>query len=907
MGQSLLSQDVAHRKDVSEVLKLISRRAYGQLGAKPMAVLPAIQAQRMAAGYPSTPAGAGMALCDVIAQQIDALQPNHGSEPQFEDRRWRPYLILKLCYLEGVPRDALASKLFIDRGTYNHEQARAIDMLAERIADLDNAKAAINITSSAVPTVVRRLPPLPPQQLLGRDQVLQHVIDRLIAGQKVAVYGLPGVGKSTLLSAVAHAPAIKNHFTGGVLWAALGMSGKPAAVLAEWALAMGVMPAHLGALNDVTALAQSVHVAIGEKRVLLVADDVWEIGTALALRVGGPSSAYLLSSRSPALAHDVAGDGALLLQELNAQDSLGMLFSFAPNVVQAFPDEATVLADACGGLPLSLALIGNRLRHVGHANQTRRIAREMAHLQDAAGRESLQLPELPLERQSGWPEQTHRTLDTVIGLSLSQVSEAAQSMLAALSVFPPKPSTFDETAAMLVGNAQEEVLDALVDAGLVMCDGASRYMLHQAIAEFGRTKLGQDVRPLQRLAEYYLAGDVPLDARDLGSALVAIDAASTTGANELLMRGTLKVAPYLERRGEYARALTLLKQAHDALAPSQLREQASLTLVMGLVHLKRGDYVSARLLLARSLAMARELNAPALVAEVLQYLAVIASDAAEYQTAQVHFDEALSIARNHGDVRREAELLFYMGVMCDQKSCYADAERFGQEGLAIAQRARLQEFVAAHVGGLGVLACKRGRLAEGMQQLQQALDQAEAVGFREGVSLFSFALGYAHASLQQLAPAKRHYLQGLSVAQTMGHSRSIVMLLAALGELSAREDDIVRGLAFCDEAVVIAHKMKHGHEISFALEQRASARTIAHNLDGAAADCHEAIKWAQRIQSPEREAFAWARLAGAYAAQHKLALASQAGFKSLSILRRIGFGVVQIAEYLARNGLRKLS
>ena len=293
-------------------------------------------------------------------------------------------------------------------------------------------------------------------------------------------------------------------------------------------------------------------------------------------------------------------------------------------------------------------------------------------------------------------------------------------------------------------------------------------------------------------------------------------------------------------------------------------------LALGFVQLKRGDYGLAREHLQHSLVIARQIDKPALVAELLQHLGTVANDTASYDKAHARYDESLRIARGHADWKRVTEVLFYQAVMHDQQSRFDEAERCGSEGLAIAQRVGHREFVAAHTGGLGVIACKRGQMSDGIEQVHEALALAQEIGFGEGVALFNFVLGYAYSSLKNVTQARRMYEQGLSVACRIGDSRSTIMLQSVLGELMAREGDTTNGLVATDDAVALARRARHGHELSFALEQRASVKVLVRDLDGAVSDCTEAITWAQRIHSTEREAFVLARLA-------LVCLAAQAG------------------------------
>jgi hypothetical protein len=95
------------------------------------------------------------------------------------------------------------------------------------------------------------------------------------------------VGKSTLAAVLAYHPSVLAHFTDGVLWAGLGPQGDAMSALTAWGAALGV---------DVTdqptpqQRSQAVRNAIGQKRLLLVIDDAWQVEPAQVLACGGPQA-----------------------------------------------------------------------------------------------------------------------------------------------------------------------------------------------------------------------------------------------------------------------------------------------------------------------------------------------------------------------------------------------------------------------------------------------------------------------------------------------------------------------------------------------------------------------------------------------------------------------------------------
>src|SRR5207249_7536299 len=98
-------------------------------------------------------------------------------------------------------------------------------------------------------------------------------------------------------------------------------------------------------------------------------------------------------------------------------------------------------------------------------------------------------PRGPAEISPGLPPETPLSLQTVINVSDQYLNEEARYTLRALSVFPHKPSTFSEEAALAICARPAEVLDALTDSGLLEVSGPGRYTLHQIITDYARLHL----------------------------------------------------------------------------------------------------------------------------------------------------------------------------------------------------------------------------------------------------------------------------------------------------------------------------------------------------------------------------------------------------------------------------------
>jgi hypothetical protein len=88
-----------------------------------------------------------------------------------------------------------------------------------------------------------------------------------------AIHGLAGIGKSTLVAAVAHRAETRSRFKDGVLWTTLGHEPDIMAALTAWIRALGD-----AVFQPITIDAASKHLRtlLQARTVLLVIDDAWQ-------------------------------------------------------------------------------------------------------------------------------------------------------------------------------------------------------------------------------------------------------------------------------------------------------------------------------------------------------------------------------------------------------------------------------------------------------------------------------------------------------------------------------------------------------------------------------------------------------------------------------------------------------
>ena len=340
--------------------------------------------------------------------------------------------------------------------------------------------------------------PVKPDPFMGRDELMGELIGQLTNGHNLALSaeGLPGVGKTTMAVALAYHPGILAHFGDGILWANLGTAPDVLSTLGRWAEALG---------GDVTHLAtapqrqQAVRDLIGQKRLLLILDDAWQLDAAQHLRCGGPYCVHLLTTRDKGIARRFAGNQHLTAVPPLADDPASQLLqSLAPLAWETDPAAVRRLAQAVGGLPLALELLGG---YLADPNAPERhyfpSARQTALAELTVPAQRLQLAAQRLGSQDG-----PISLQATIELSLADLPEATRTAFYALGAFAPKPATFSQEAALAVTQASERDLALWLERNLLAWEG-SQCTLHQTLADVAVSHLPPDAR--QRHWDHYLA------------------------------------------------------------------------------------------------------------------------------------------------------------------------------------------------------------------------------------------------------------------------------------------------------------------------------------------------------------------------------------------------------------------
>jgi tetratricopeptide (TPR) repeat protein len=422
-------------------------------------------------------------------------------------------------------------------------------------------------------------------------------------------------------------------------------------------------------------------------------------------------------------------------------------------------------------------------------------------------------PRGPVERHSSLPRDASLSLQSVFAVTDQQLDEHARAALYALSVFPPKPNSFSEEAALAVANCTAAALDTLYDAGLLESSVSGRYSLHQTIADYARSHL-KKTTPYERLISYFSnfveahKKDYALLEQESNLILAALEKAYELGNWTALVRCACAFAPFLLLRGMYAVAELHLQRAYDKAIVLEDSHAITTTLMyLGQIAQNQGNYALAENYYQEGLTLARQVEDLERISALLNDLGWVQWKRGEYSQAETSLEEGLILARQIGDSERIGGLLNVLGSVVANQGEYVRAEASLQESLMLARQIGDIEQTALVLINLGATVGEQGNYAQAEVYFQEGLALARQIGHREWTSALLSNLGEAEVALGNHIQAEIHFQEGLALARQIGHPEWISVLLANLGLVTRKQENYFQAELYLQEGLALARQI----------------------------------------------------------------------------------------------------
>ncbi len=207
------------------------------------------------------------------------------------------------------------------------------------------------------------VPYLPPNYM-ERPEYLDQLRAALLSNKTqthyIGLQGMGGLGKSVLAAALAKDEAVRAAFPDGIFWLRFTQDIDETYLLEQQAEILKIL-----APSQVTD--SSIHneerfsLALQGKRCLFIADDLWDSKHLRHFVFKGTDCRFLLTTRDAKVIEKTGAHKCELglLDEKQARAFLALSSGCAEN---ALPEEAAVILDECGSLPLAIAAIGSILK-----------------------------------------------------------------------------------------------------------------------------------------------------------------------------------------------------------------------------------------------------------------------------------------------------------------------------------------------------------------------------------------------------------------------------------------------------------------------------------------------------------------------------------------------------------------
>jgi tetratricopeptide (TPR) repeat protein len=622
---------------------------------------------------------------------------------------------------------------------------------------------------NAVP-VPAQLPP-DVEGFTGRDAELALLDSARSA--VVVVSGAPGVGKTALAVHWAHRVAAR--FPDGQLHVDLrgfdGVTGPrdPGDVVRLMLDALGVEHDRIPADPDARlALYRSL---TAQRRLLLVLDNARDTDQIRPLLPAGGAGRTVVTSRRR-LTAVVVGLGARPLElGLLAEPVAMELFRRRLGPREADPAHLAGIVDACGRLPLALALAAARVRLTGAP-----LAALAAELRQ------------PVSRLEALDDGERGGVRAVFSWSYAGLSPSAARLFRLLGLVAGPDITIAAAAALVgrPGPDARRALRELADAGLLAERASGRYAMHDLLRVYAG-ELARDTEPagerraaLTRLLDHYTHtayhADLVLNPARAPIPLALEDPAD--GARPEPLDDLKAALGWL--RGERETLLAAVRQAKEEGLDAQAW-QLSWALDSFLNDQGRWDDEGAAWAVAVEAAAALS-DGPA-IAYAYSFLAVADGRRKRFEAAQVHMRRALDLVQAAGDRAGEGECLFILSYLCwlqdDQDGALAHAER----SLVLFRQVDEPMWAGKVSLAVGWYVLQRGAHREALPYFAEALALQQRAGDDANEALTHDSLGWLQHQLGDYDNAVHHLREGLRLARRLGNPALEAQVLGHLGDV----------------------------------------------------------------------------------------------------------------------------
>ena len=635
-----------------------------------------------------------------------------------------------------------------------------------------------------------------PPELFGRGQLYEEIKELLFEPHNIALEGPPGVGKSELAYKIVQDEKIRDHFEHAIIWTDIGQHPSYDAILLSWAEALHI---NISKWRTVRDLARQIHNQIEQRKVLIVLNDAWHEEDVEVLRIQLPNCAQLLTTRNEAIARKFAGpQNTRKIPVLESEDSYRLLQHLAPETYDVAPTELRQLADAVGGLPLALVLIG------GYLGLSIKSRRRLEQISDPKRRLQLFVDRLEYINRDVTDEQ--KTLEAVISLSLEEFNHHEQLFFYNLGAFAPRPEQFDIEAAQAIALTPSlqphidfnELIEELTISNLIDFDGLQDLIaVHQVIADVARLQTPSATEDRHR--DYYLniVSENPENILNIIGIYGQIKWAwhhslQKDPQPEILITFISLLYIFQERWGVWKDMQAWAEQGKEI---GQILNSYTLTelclRVLSYSCINLGEFQKAIATSQEALGIFKHLSDQRTKTSHLKFIGIAKANLAEYKDANSYLLQALDDLKETGSPEQVAGIFIDLGNLADEQGDVEQALDFFDSAMSLAQETKNQELLARCYFHLGIGWSHLRDYAKAMENYSKSF---KITGELNNLTLMARNLvniGEIYLLMEDYEGAFNLYLDAWAIVEQSSERQIIGIIMSNLGIIYAKRKDFL--------------------------------------------------------------------------------------------------------------------
>ncbi len=712
-----------------------------------------------------------------------------------------------------------------------------------------NLDARPNGASEPVAKAPSQLPPMA-RVFVGRadevrrlDEVLEHVTAGSATIPIVSLFGMPGVGKTTL--ALHWAYRIRDRYPDGDLYLDLrgNVAGQPPAVattLGKVLRSLGVRADRIP--DDEDAAASLYRSLVSRRRMVIVLDNAGSTEQVRHLLPGGASCVVIVTSRQRLgdleIRYGAYGRRIDVLPVDEAEQLISELIGIEP--ARAEPLVVAEVARLCAYLPLALRIASARLGE--------RVDHGIAWYRDELNSDD-RLSALSLGGDEGV------AVRAAFDLSYRHIAPDTQRVFRLLGLFPGPDFGADATAVLADVSlaTARQMLAQLAGVHLIRRAATDRYDFHDLIREFAQELAAAEPdrsASLHRLYDWY-AGSAHAATLLLYGGYGYLSPAP--GDLVVTFAGGERARTWFQRE-----APGLIAAASAGVANGNPRFASRIADSLRPYLTGWASLADSLLIADAATEAAHQTGDPAAHASAELNRASAYGTRNDYDRAARHLTAALELSNRAGWERGALAAQGNLAMIAGISGRLDDAHAGFLEVIRISDHLGMTLAKAAAVCNLGLVLFSMGRLAEALSTLESGASSIERLGIMPAVQvkdLMDVTAVVLHR-LGRLDEARHQLKSAIELSDTYGSPVSSAIIRAHLAMVARDQGRLVEAQELADRALADVQNRNVERIESEILNVTASLYLINKNPQAAIACAEQAYTLARKVGArwPEVEA-----------------------------------------------------